>query len=158
MFINQVVEDRSGNVWIMLYNNGIQKLNPKSGKFTAFRLPRTNEEITTDFLMSDSEGYLWAGCHNKVLRINPVTETVTEINLNQKNCNILSMAEVESSIWVSTTKGLWGIDKKNNAVSHASATIRLTGVYFWEVMMVSGCVLLRPLAKQQSIFLSTSLQ
>lgn len=117
MFINQVVEDRSGNVWIMLYNNGIQKLNPKSGKFTAFRLPRTNEEITTDFLMSDSEGYLWAGCHNKVLRINPVTETVTEINLNQKNCNILSMAEVESSIWVSTTKGLWGIDKKNNAVS-----------------------------------------
>ena len=44
MFINQVVEDRSGNVWIMLYNNGIQKLNPKSGKFTAFRLPRTNEE------------------------------------------------------------------------------------------------------------------
>lgn len=131
MFINQVVADHNGNVWIMLYNNGIQKLDTKTGKFTTFRLPRTNEEVSTDFLMDDSEGYLWAGCHNKVLRIDPATDTVTEIYLNQENCNILSMTEVEDNIWISTTKGLWSIGKNSFKVSRIPiGDQRFTCVYY----------------------------
>lgn len=36
MFINQLIPDREGNVWALLYNsaNSIEKINPRTGEIT----------------------------------------------------------------------------------------------------------------------------
>lgn len=36
MFINQLIPDREGNVWALLYNsaNSIEKINPHTGEIT----------------------------------------------------------------------------------------------------------------------------
>lgn len=112
MFVNQIVQDKIGNIWLMLYNNGIQKLNPETNAISTFNLPDSLSGTQPDFLMTDSEGLVWIGCHNQILRIDPATEHTDLIPLEESHdCGILSMTEVENAIWISTSKGLWTICK-----------------------------------------------
>lgn len=132
MFINQMVQDKSGNIWIMLYNKGIQKLNPFTDEFTMFDAPEKLQDAKPDFLMADREGIIWMGYHNWVLKVNPGTGQTEAILLDESpGCGILSMEEVEDNIWVSTTEGLWTIHKNGNKALRLHIADRLfTCVYY----------------------------
>ena len=132
MFINQIVQDKTGCIWMLLYNNGIQKLDPAADTITTFEFPEALSGVRPDFLMGDKEGAVWIGCRNRILKVDPETEQTETVMLEEADdCGILSMAEVENSVWVSTTKGLWIIRKDGHDASRLRIADRLfTSLYY----------------------------
>lgn len=132
MFINQIVQDKTDNIWMLLYNNGIQKLNPATGEISTFVLPGLPSGVQPDFLMADKEGIIWIGCSNRILKVEPETEHMEIITLEESSdCEIMSMTETENSIWISTTKGLWTIHKEAHKASRLRIADRLfTCLYY----------------------------
>ena len=114
MFINQIIPDNEGNVWVLLYNNkGIDKINPRTREVTKLFADELSGEKSPNYLLCDEDGLLWVGFHGGVMRINPKDESQQSISFGSfSNNEILSMTCVKNSIWVSTTNGLWIIDRK----------------------------------------------
>ena len=114
MFINQIIPDNEGNVWVLLYNNkGIDKINPRTREVTKLFADELNGEKSPNYLLCDEDGMLWVGFHGGVMRINPKDESQQSISFGSfSNNEILSMTSVKNHIWVSTTNGLWIIDRK----------------------------------------------
>ena len=114
MFINQIIPDNEGNVWVLLYNNkGIDKINPRTREVTKLFADELNGEKSPNYLLCDEDGMLWEGFHGGVMRINPKDESQQSISFGSfSNNEILSMTSVKNHIWVSTTNGLWIIDRK----------------------------------------------
>ena len=114
MFINQIIPDNEGNVWVLLYNNkGIDKINPRTREVTKLFADELSGEKSPNYLLCDEDGMLWVGFHGGVMRINPKDESQQSISFGSfSNNEILSMTSVKNSIWISTTNGLWIIDRK----------------------------------------------
>lgn len=114
MFINQIIPDNEGNVWVLLYNNkGIDKINPRTREVTKLFADELNGEKSPNYLLCDEDGMLWVGFHGGVMCINPKDESQQSISFGSfSNNEILSMTSVKNHIWVSTTNGLWIIDRK----------------------------------------------
>lgn len=114
MFINQITPDREGNVWVLLYNSeGLDKINPHTRKVTKLFADELRGPNSPNYLLCDEDGMLWIGFHGGVMRINPQDESHRSISFGSFNNNeILSMTPVEDHLWVSTTNGLWIIDRQ----------------------------------------------
>lgn len=113
MFINQIVPDHDGNVWVLLYNNGIDKINTANRKAEKLPLGELTGKKNPTFILCDQTGYIWAGFRGGVLRITPSDNHIEKVLFDTFSTNeVLSMAEVDDYIWVSTTDGLWLVDTK----------------------------------------------
>lgn len=114
MFINQIIPDREGNVWVLLYNStGLDKINPRTQKVTRVFAKELSGEKTPNYLLCDDDGMLWAGYNGGVMRINPQDDSAQTASFGSFGSNeILSMASIKNHIWVSTTNGLWIIDRQ----------------------------------------------
>ena len=99
---------------MLLYNNkGIDKINPRTREVTKLFADELNGEKSPNYLLCDEDGMLWVGFHGGVMRINPKDESQQSISFGSfSNNEILSMTSVKNHIWVSTTNGLWIIDRK----------------------------------------------
>lgn len=75
---------------------------------------------------------LWVGFHGGVMRINPKDSSQQSISFgNFSNNEILSMTSVKEHIWVSTTNGLWIIDRRTMDARQQSLTDkRFTSLMF----------------------------
>lgn len=62
MFINQIIPDNEGNVWVLLYNNkGIDKINPRTREVTKLFADELTGEKSPNYLLCDEDGLLWVG-------------------------------------------------------------------------------------------------
>lgn len=133
MFINQIVPDTEGNVWVLLYNSkGIDKINPRTRQVNKLFADELSGEKSPNYLLRDGEGMLWVGFHGGVMRINPKDSSQQSISFGSfSNNEILSMTSVKEHIWVSTTNGLWIIDRKTMDARQQSLTDkRFTSLMF----------------------------
>lgn len=133
MFINQIVPDTEGNVWVLLYNSkGIDKINARTRQVTKLFADELSGEKSPNYLLRDEDGMLWVGFHGGVMRINPKDSSQQSISFgNFSNNEILSMISVKEHIWVSTTNGLWIIDRKTMDAHQQSLTDkRFTSLLF----------------------------
>ena len=133
MFINQIVPDTEGNVWVLLYNSkGIDKINPRTRQVNKLFANELSGEKSPNYLLRDEEGMLWVGFHGGVMRINPKDSSQQSISFGSfSNNEILSMTSVKEHIWVSTTNGLWIIDQKTMDARQQSLTDkRFTSLMF----------------------------
>ena len=133
MFINQIVPDTEGNVWVLLYNSkGIDKINPRTRQVNKLFADELSGEKSPNYLLRDEEGMLWVGFHGGVMRINPKDSSQQSISFGSfSNNEILSMTSVKEHIWVSTTNGLWIIDRKTMDARQQSLTDkRFTSLMF----------------------------
>lgn len=75
---------------------------------------------------------LWVGFHGGVMRINPKDSSQQSISFgNFSNNEILSMTSVKEHIWISTTNGLWIIDRRTMDARQQSLTDkRFTSLMF----------------------------
>ncbi|CDA84767.1 two-component system sensor histidine kinase [Bacteroides sp. CAG:754] len=114
MFINQIMPDKEGNVWVLLYNSkGLDRINPHTQQVTKLFADELSGEKSPNYLLCDADGMLWVGFHGGVMRINPKDSSHQSISFGSFNNNeILSMTSVKEHIWVSTTNGLWIIDRQ----------------------------------------------
>jgi len=110
--IDFIVLDKIGNVWALVHNKALDFINARTGEIINFSIERYTNGIVPSYLMSDSQGIVWAGYRNGVIRIDPENRNVKNIILNgTNNAEVLAMTQVENSIWISTTDGIWMIDK-----------------------------------------------
>ncbi len=113
MFINQIISDHEGNVWVLLYNNGIDKINNGSRKVEKLPLGELTGTKNPTFIFCDHSGYIWAGFRGGVMRITPRDNHIDTILFDAFSTNeVLSMMEANGHIWISTTDGLWLVDMK----------------------------------------------
>lgn len=113
-FVNQILPDHYGNVWVLLHNNGINKIEANSGRVSKIRLGNKDDKVVPNYLIKDSEGTIWIGYRGGLINIDPKTNNTHSIKFDiYGNNEILSMTEVGNNVWVSTTDGIWAVDKKN---------------------------------------------
>ena len=65
MFINQIVPDAEGNVWVLLYNSkGIDKNQcPYAASDKVLFADELSGEKSPNYLLRDEDGMLWVGFH-----------------------------------------------------------------------------------------------
>ncbi len=115
-FVNQIVPDHRGYVWALLYNKGINRIQMATRKVFQADLQVYTRNRKPNYLFSDAKGTIWIGLRGGLLSINPSTLRVTPLYLaNHSNAEILSMVEVEADIWISTTDGIWIVNKETLA-------------------------------------------
>ncbi|WP_029902483.1 two-component regulator propeller domain-containing protein [Prevotella sp. 10(H)] len=112
-FVNQIIPDPHGNVWVLLYNNGIDKINTATGKIEKFPIEHGTNNENPNYIILDNEGFLWAGYRGGLVRINTKDNSSEFIKFATfSNSEILSLNEIDENIWISTTEGIWVLDKK----------------------------------------------
>jgi signal transduction histidine kinase/ligand-binding sensor domain-containing protein/DNA-binding response OmpR family regulator len=127
-----VAMDKNENVWALVHNAGINLINTQSGKISNFPIKEGAGSIIPNYLMADSDGSIWAGYRNGVVRINPVNGNVDKIPFNGSNtADVLAMAEVDNTIWISTTDGIHIVDKKKLTTQRIKPLNQIfTAVYY----------------------------
>ncbi|MGV8095207.1 MAG: two-component regulator propeller domain-containing protein [Mangrovibacterium sp.] len=111
MFINQIVPDHEGNVWVLLYNNGIDKIDSRTRKVTRFPLGELTGKKNPNYILCDRAGFIWAGFRGGIMRIDPRNDHTRIIRLDTfSNNEVLSMMEARGSVCISTTDGFWIVD------------------------------------------------
>lgn len=110
MNVNQMIPDKTGNVWILLYSNVIDKINIHTREVSHI----TVKEKDINYLLCDHKGFIWGGYRGGVFKMNPESNQYETVSFGQFNNNeVLAMVEVEKSIWISTTDGIWVVDKES---------------------------------------------
>lgn len=131
-FINQIIKDKSGNVWVLLYNNGIDKINIKENIITKITLTHEAENENPNYILCDEEGYIWAGFRGGLAYIDPTNNSSEFIKFDAfGSSEILSMTEEGENIWISTTDGVWVLNKKTKKVLRPNiANISFTSSFY----------------------------
>ena len=71
MFINQIVPDHEGNVWVLLYNNGIDKIDTRTRKVTRFPLEELTGEKNVSVKQAQSQtGLSFAEREKRLMKMN----------------------------------------------------------------------------------------
>lgn len=114
MSVSQLVPDHDGNLWVLLYNNGgINKINTRTREITRVSIGNLSGKEYLNYLICDSSGTVWAGFSNGIMRFTSGKEKPEVASLGKFGYKeVLSMIEVGKDIWVSTTDGVWTVDKK----------------------------------------------
>ncbi len=136
MFINQIVPDNKGNVWLLLYNspNSIEKINIHTGEITHAVPNGIKDGQTPSFILGTKSGDIWIGFPGGVMRVSPsdYSEQVLPFGAYNRD-EVLSMAEAAGMIWISTTGGLWVADQRKLTLKRLNITDkRFTSMFYDE--------------------------
>jgi signal transduction histidine kinase/ligand-binding sensor domain-containing protein/CheY-like chemotaxis protein len=140
-FVNQIIPDKKGNVWVLLYKNGINKIDVKENKITETILDGKAGNNTPNYIICDDDGFIWAGFQDGLVRINPDNNQSEFIKFNVfGNSEILAMVEEKQHIWISTTEGVWIVDKQTKEVQNLNIDNQLFTAGFYD--KISGMIYL----------------
>lgn len=114
MFVNQLLPDHEGNVWVLMYNSSdINKINIRTGEITRITTLDIPGNESLNYIICDSSGVIWVGFRGGIMRFTPGKDQPDVASLDSfSNNEIMSMIEVQQNIWVSTTDGIWIMDKQ----------------------------------------------
>ena len=136
LFVNQMVQDRKGNVWALFYNNvnSIDRIDPCTGRVEHVVPDILKNKYLPNFLLCGSDGYLWVGTQGGVIRLNPEDESVRFLAFDaDRHHEVLFMAEVKGKICISTTDGFWMADMQTLEMRWLNvAEQHFTSIYFDE--------------------------
>ncbi|MFA5046570.1 MAG: two-component regulator propeller domain-containing protein, partial [Paludibacter sp.] len=130
-FINKILPDRQGNVWALTYNNGINKINTKTGMVTRFSVhvkAGQKSNINATCLICDREGYIWIGFVGGINRIDPKTNRTQEIRYKNMDESVIRvLTEEKNHIWITTSDGTFVLDKKTLSIKH----VKIANIPLW---------------------------
>ncbi|WP_236263938.1 two-component regulator propeller domain-containing protein [Dysgonomonas sp. Marseille-P4677] len=131
-FVNQIVPDHNGNVWALLYNNGINKIDPKLKTVTKIPIETGTNSENPNYIICDKEGFIWVGFRSRLVQINPENNHCRFIEFNSfGNSEVLSLTEEGQNIWISASDGVWVLDKYTHNVRRPDITTKsYTSSYF----------------------------
>lgn len=113
MFVSQIVPDSKGNVWMLFYNKGLQRINTKTMRVENVGLNTYRDDANPSYLLSDSERHLWIAVKGGILYAgNGYVQPRMIAFKNFAQSEIMAMAEVKDEIWACTADGVWVTDKK----------------------------------------------
>ncbi|MDR1416154.1 MAG: response regulator [Prevotellaceae bacterium] len=116
-FVNQILPDKSGNVWALFYKSGINKIFPAENKIAKISIDGRTEGNMPHYMMRDDNGFIWVGFRDGLARINPDNHQSKFIKFNTfVDSEILTMTEAGECIWVSTVDGVWIVNKQTEEI------------------------------------------
>lgn len=119
-FINQMLMDMQGNIWAQTYNAGFNKINAKNGLVTHFNVKGNDPGKNASCMIQDRAGFIWLGYNGGLMRLNPKNNERKAIEPNAlKGLYIRVLTEEDGHIWVTTSEGIFVLDKKSLQV-HAT--------------------------------------
>jgi signal transduction histidine kinase/ligand-binding sensor domain-containing protein len=104
-----IVEDRSGLIWIGTFNNGLFRLDPTTRHFKRFRHdPNDPSSLSNDdvgHLLIDHDGTLWAATWDGLNRFEPEAERFTVFRADPRNRELIYLViteDHEHDLWLGT--------------------------------------------------------
>ena len=110
--VNNLALDLHGNVWVQTYSGSIDRIDSRTGDVQPFTLQDTTDKNTPNYLLRDRQDRIWIGSRGTLYRIDPDTEESQSILFDRsKRSEIFAMADDEQYLWVTTSDGVFAIDK-----------------------------------------------
>ena len=135
LFYVELVEDKSGALWLGTQSSGLQRFDPASGQFTNFyqhdlNRPGTLSDSRVNSIHFDGAGTMWVGTQNGLDKFDSKTGTFKAFTRrNGLPANVVScvLEDDHNHLWISTTGGVARFDKDTGAVRSYSAVDGLPG-------------------------------
>ncbi|HEY0108965.1 MAG TPA: two-component regulator propeller domain-containing protein, partial [Fibrella sp.] len=127
-YVHGVLASRTGDVWVLIKQMGVCRLNPKTGRFTRYTDGPKGHLSSNDVqsIYEDKEGVIWIGTHLGGLnRFDPKTGLFSVITHQDgiPGNSVLAITSDESGhIWLSTDDGLCRVDPKTKAIHRYELT------------------------------------
>ena len=77
--VNSVYVDRSGRIWVGT-QNGLNQLDPKTGKFTAYYERDGLAGNVVGCILEDERGDLWMSTNKGISRFDPLEEDIQKLH------------------------------------------------------------------------------
>lgn len=131
-FIGDVYEDQSGNIWVGTFENGLNRFDPVTERFTRYLDggPTNFKGSTVTEIFQDRQGILWVGTLEGGLnRCDSGNESFTQYQANPNDPEsinsdaIVSIFEDSQGVlWIGTfSEGLNRLDRQNQNFTHFQA-------------------------------------
>ena len=115
-FVISSVYDPQGNVWVLMYKAGLNKIEVDTDSIKRI-VPENTDLSDCTCMICDKDGFIWLGTQHEIVKINSRTEETKLIKLNDfNNLEILSFAEVNNRIWIVTSEDILILDKKTEKI------------------------------------------
>ncbi len=117
-FVNQMVEDRAGNKWVLLFRDSTVIKVGYDGMALRRYDVRPYIKAYPFAILCDSYNNIWCGFNGGVARLDEEGNVVKVVRFHASpHASLLAMAQVSGELWVSTTDGLWAVDIASGRLS-----------------------------------------
>ncbi|WPV69034.1 two-component regulator propeller domain-containing protein [Chitinophaga sp. LS1] len=121
--VNQLTKDPQGNIWALIYNRAVHKINPHNYQVETLM----DGSKHPSYMFADDAGVIWIGCPGNIVRIKDGQQKIIPFKADQ----ILSMEQVDANIWISTSEGIWMMDRNTTTVQRFnSGQSAFTSMYY----------------------------
>ena len=130
-FINDIVEDHQGNLWIATDNKYLFKYqNRKFEKFEVYTRIEGMNEVNS--VIVDQENWLWCGTNNGAFRFDQISEWIPfmkpDSNLASNMVNVV-FEDHQGDIWLGTTSGVSVYDGKYCRIENKIPAKNISVIY-----------------------------
>lgn len=122
MFVKQIVKDSAGYVWA-LYNNGVVgKIDIRTRESNPVTLNEAKGRRNISYILCDQSGGIWLGFRGGII-YTASGKIARTIHLGEfSDSEVISMVEVDGCIWVTTTDGIWVVNRETLDVERLNVT------------------------------------
>lgn len=126
MFINRMIKDSEGYVWALHNDGSVVKINMHTRKVVPVSVGQLEDIKGISYIFCDRSGIVWLGLRGGVLRFTSEKEKPEVVRLGEfGESEVLSIIEADNDIWVSTTDGIWVIDRESRSTERLNVTDKL---------------------------------
>lgn len=131
-YVNSMVADKDGNLWILLYDDSnIYRYNVTGKKIRRIDVRKVSGGMPSHMCL-DSRGRLWCAYDGGALVIDRNGGTVdVKFPHTGDDAAVLTMAPVGTGVWISTLNNMWNIDG-NTLVPSAVPVPRYAFTAIWD--------------------------
>lgn len=128
-FIYSMLVDKDGNLWVGTVNNGLFRIDGQTGEVKGWNTAtedNPNNQLRDSYITSlhqADDGTIWIGTNNGELHLlEPGKDSIRQYNTNTNPNEFGTICSINTDknglIWVSTSKGLFSIDKPSHRPRH----------------------------------------
>lgn len=128
-WVTALYEDKDGFLWIGTSQGGLNKYDPRTGKFTRhLHNPKDGVSLSKGdvlAILQDNSGTIWAGTEDGLNRFEPASGTFTRFQNNPEDATSLSFNQVraifqdqQGKLWIGTNHGLNLFDPQKGSFRH----------------------------------------
>lgn len=132
--VYQLAQDSEHNLWVLTNNHHVDRINLTSRTVLPVEKIISTDAIDAYAVMNDSLGRVWISYSNRLLRLTTHCGRVTSVEVRLNNAvasmEVFSMEEVENEVWLSTSEGLFMVDKETLVVQQIGLPEKYLSIFY----------------------------
>lgn len=137
IWYTSIYEDKTGNLWLTTWRDGLFKLSPATGSRIRFvHNPQDNQSLNSNRVnrvFQDSKGNIWAATENGIALWNEKTNKFRRITKKDglpSNLIFGFQEDSDENLWISTSRGLVKMDIHKHTIDLFDTELGLLGLQF----------------------------